>query len=146
MNMPEEDKDNLPEIVAETQAAEPQSSTAPEKQPPLFHNRDYMLLWSGQVVSALGSGMSGLVFPLLILSISGDNKALAGFAQALGSLPYLLFSLPVGALIDRWDRKRVMMICDAFRALNFATIPIALYFDSLTVWQLLANAFISAPR
>jgi MFS family permease len=140
-NMPEEVKENLPEIVAETQAEEPQP-TAPAKHPPLWRNRDYMLLWSGQVVSALGSGMSGLIFPLLILAISNDNTVLAGFAGALGSIPYLLFSLPVGALIDRWDRKKVMMICDGFRALNFATIPLALYFSALTEWQLLANAFV----
>jgi MFS family permease len=140
MNIPEEVKENLPEIVAETQTEEPRPST-PVKYPPLWRNRDYMLLWSGQVVSALGSGMSGLVFPLLILAIT-DSAMIAGFAGALGSLPYLLFSLPVGALIDRWDRKKVMMICDAFRALNFATIPLALYFDALTEWQLLANSFI----
>lgn len=143
MNLPEEVKEELPEIVAETQAEESKLETAPkEKLPPLFRNRDYMLLWGGQVISALGSGMSGLVFPLLILAITNNNTVLAGFAGALQSVPYLIFSLPVGALIDRWDRKKVMMICDAFRAANFATIPLALYFDSLTVWQLLANAFI----
>ena len=113
-----------------------------EKLPPLWRNRDYMLLWSGQVVSALGTSMSGLAFPLLILSLTGDNATLAGVAGALGSLPYLLFSLPAGALVDRWDRKRVMIITDSFRALNFATIPIAMYFDVLTVWQLFINAFI----
>jgi MFS family permease len=113
-----------------------------EKLPPLIRNRDYMLLWSGQVVSAVGSGMSGIVFPLLILSLTNNNTVLAGFAGALGSVPYLIFSLPVGALIDRWNRKRVMIICDAFRALNSASIPVALFLNALTPWQLLINAFI----
>jgi predicted MFS family arabinose efflux permease len=96
----------------------------------------------------LGSGISGIVFPLLILAITTDlvnpqgNTVIAGMAGALGSLPYLLFSLPVGALIDRWNRKRVMMICDAFRALNSASIPLAIFLDGLTIWQLLINAFI----
>ncbi len=144
MNIPEEVKDDLPEVVAETQKEEQASApdAASRKHPPLWHNRDYMLLWGGQVVSALGSGMSGLVFPLLILAISNNNTVLAGFAGALGSLPYLFFSLPVGALIDRWNRKKVMIICDLFRAVNFASIPISLYFNGLTEWQLLANAFI----
>src|SRR5438552_7713295 len=110
--------------------------------PPLWRNRDYMLLWSGQVVSALGSNMSNIVFPLLILALTNNDTTLAGIAGALGSLPYLIFSLPVGALIDRWDRKRVMIICDTFRALNSASIPVAMAFDRLTVWQLLINALI----
>src|SRR5438128_8575713 len=119
-----------------------QTPAAPEKLPPLWRNRDYMLLWSGQVVSALGSNMSNIVFPLLILALTNNDTTLAGIAGALGSVPYLIFSLPVGALIDRWNRKRVMMICDTFRALNSASIPIAIFFNSLTIWQLLINAFI----
>lgn len=115
-----------------------------ESGPPLrslFFNRDYMLLWSGQVISTLGSGMSGFVLPLLILAIT-NSPAAAGFAGALFFVPYVIFSLPVGALMDRWDRKRVMIICDTVRAINIATIPLALYFNGLTVWQLYVNSFI----
>jgi MFS family permease len=130
---------------SEGQALAPEATPEgeqPAKLPPLWRNRDYMLLWSGQVVSALGTGMSGLVFPLLILALTNNDTAIAGFAGALQSVPYLIFSLPVGALIDRWDRKKVMIICDALRAVNFATIPIAMFFFEITVWQLLVNAFI----
>lgn len=114
---------------------------APNKLPPLWRNRDYMLLWSGQTVSAVGGGISGIVFPLLILSLTNSPIA-AGIARALFSMPYLLFSLPVGALIDRWDRKRVMILCDLGRAVSLASVPVAMYFDVLTVWQLYINAFI----
>jgi MFS family permease len=129
-------------IEAESPPAEPEIAAPDEKLPPLWRNRDYMLLWSGQVVSQFGSSMSNIVFPLLILALTNNDTTLAGFAGALGSIPYLIFSLPVGALIDRWNRKRVMVICDTFRALNAASIPLAIAFDSLTVWQLLINAFI----
>jgi MFS family permease len=114
----------------------------PENLPPIWRNRDYMLLWSGQVVSVLGSGIAGLAFPLLVLFLTNNDYAAAGFIAAVSGLPYLLFSLPVGALIDRWDRKRVMILCDIGRAINVATIPLALYFNVLTVWQLYINAFI----
>lgn len=113
----------------------------PRRLPPLWRNRDYMLLWSGQVISTLGSGISGIVVPLLILSLTNSPTA-AGIAGALAALPYLLFSLPAGALIDRWDRKKVMILCDTGRALSLASIPIAWYFGVLTVWQLYINAFI----
>src|SRR5881398_347608 len=100
-----------------------------------------MLLWSGQLVSTLGSAASGIVFPLLILAIT-NSPAAAGIAGALSMLPYALFSLPAGALIDRWDRKRVMILCDTGRAVLFASIPVAMALDVLTVWQLYANAFL----
>jgi MFS family permease len=109
--------------------------------PSLWRNRDYMLLWGGQAISSLGSSASGVVFPLLVLEIT-RSPAIAGIMGALFSIPYLIFSLPVGALIDRWDRKRVMMLCDGARALNLASVPLAMLFNALTVWQLFANAFI----
>lgn len=101
----------------------------------LWRNRDYMLLWGGQVISSTGTQVSTLAFPLLILAVTG-SPAIAGFAGALRALPYLLFSLPAGALIDRWDRKRVMIVCDTGRALAMASIPVALLIGHLTVVQL----------
>jgi len=94
-----------------------------------------MWLWSGQVVSTLGSTASTILYPLLILAITGSPQA-AGMAGALRALPYLVFSLPVGALIDRWDRKAVMIRCDIGRALAVTSIPVAVAFDALTVAQI----------
>ncbi len=80
----------------------------------LWRNRDYMFLWSGQLVSTLGTGVSSIAFPLLALALT-HSAAQAGLLGAFESLPYLIFSLPAGALVDRWDRKRVMVICDTGR-------------------------------
>jgi predicted MFS family arabinose efflux permease len=108
---------------------------------PLLGNRDYMLLWSGQVVSTLGSTASQVVYPLLILAITGSPAA-AGISSALHSLPYVLFSLPAGALIDRWNRKRIMILCDIGRALVVFGVVAALWLDVLTLWQIFISAFI----
>jgi MFS family permease len=107
----------------------------PRRPKALWLNRDYMLLWSGQVVSNVGTQVSQLAFPLLILALTG-SAAQAGFAGALRALPYLFFSLPAGALIDRWDRKRTMIICDAGRAISLASIPAAYALGDLTIVQL----------
>ena len=109
--------------------------------PPLWRNRDYMLLWSGQVVSTLGSAASTIVYPLLVLALTGSPEA-AGIAGALRAIPYLVFSLPVGALIDRWDRKRVMVLCDVGRAITAISIPVAIAFGWLTLWQIYAAVLI----
>jgi len=121
--------------ATEEPLAEPQAL----KLPPLWLNRDYMLLWSGQVISVIGTGATQIVYPLLILALT-DSPAAAGIASALASIPYVVFSLPAGALVDRWDRKRVMIYCDLGRAAILATIPLALVFNALTIWQIYAAA------
>ena len=100
-----------------------------------------MLLWSGQVISNMGSQVSQLAFPLFILLLT-HSPVQAGLAGALRAFPYLVFSLPAGALIDRWDRKRVMILCDAGRALALASIPVAFAFGLLTIAQLFVVSFV----
>src|SRR5437868_4710787 len=112
------------------------TTPAVAKRPvPLWRNRDYMLLWSGQMVSSIGTRVSLLAFPLLILAIT-HSPAQAGLIAALRGLPYALFILPAGALIDHWDRKRVMILCDSGRALALGSIPIAIVLGHLTIIQL----------
>jgi MFS family permease len=108
---------------------------------PLWRNRDYLLLAGGQAVSALGSNVSLLAFPLLVLGLTG-SPAQAGFVAALRALPYFLFVLPACALVDRWDRKRVMILCDSGRALSLGGIPLALALGHLTMAQVYATALV----
>jgi MFS family permease len=115
------------------------ATTAPPRS--LWRNRDFMLLWSGQTVSTLGSQVSLLAFPVLFLAIT-RSPAQTGLLTALRLLPYICFGLPAGALIDRWDRKRVMLICDALRALAMGSIPLALALGYLTSVQLYLVTFI----
>ncbi len=128
-------------LAIEADTVQAANAAPSPKLPSLWRNHDYMLLWSGQIVSTMGGGMSSFAVPLLILAITGSPAA-AGISGLAGTLPYVIFSLPVGALMDRWDRKRVMIICDLVRALNIASIPIALALDGLTIWQIYVNAFI----
>lgn len=107
----------------------------------LWRNRDFLFLMSGQTISTLGSGISGIAAPLLILALT-HSPAQAGLAAALEALPFILFSLPAGALLDRWDRKRAMIVCDIGRALNLATLLLALFVGHLTIAQIYLNSFI----
>jgi MFS family permease len=100
-----------------------------------------MLLWSGQTVSLIGSGVSQTAFPLLVWDLT-HSAAQVGLVGGLGTLPYVIFSLLAGALIDRWNRKRVMIRCDVGRACNLLSVLIALLLGRLTVVQLYVNALI----
>lgn len=107
---------------------------------PLWKNRDYLLLWFGQGVSVLGTYVSQLAFPLLVLALTG-SPAQAGFVAAARSAPWLLFALPAGALVDRWDRKLTMIICGVGSALALGSVPLAYAFDALTIGQIVVVSF-----
>jgi MFS family permease len=107
----------------------------------LWRNRDFLLLWSGQSISTLGSGISKFALPLLVLALT-HSPAQAGLMAAVRQAPYLLFSLPAGALIDRWDRKAVMIRCDVVRWLALGSVPLAFAFGRLTQAQLYIVAFV----
>ncbi|MFL5663509.1 MAG: MFS transporter [Ktedonobacteraceae bacterium] len=113
----------------------------PVKIDPLWRNRDYLLLWTGQTISNVGSSVSALAFPLLVLLVT-HSAAQAGLVGALNALPRVFFTLLAGVMIDRWDRKRVMLTCDFCRALSLASIPIAAALGHLTVLQLYVTAII----
>lgn len=108
---------------------------------PLWQNRDYLLLWSGQAISVLGTQVSQLAFPLLVLSLTG-SPAQAGFVAAARSVPWLLFALPAGALVDRWERKRVMILCGAGSAFALASIAVAYALGVLTIGQIVVVSFV----
>ena len=114
---------------------------APPEPVPLRRNRDFQLLWSGQAVSLLGSQTSRIAYPLLVLAMTGSpaKAGIAGFAAMLG---YLLFPLPGGALVDRRDRKRIMIACDVIRLAAVASIAVAYWVAHLTYAQILLAGFV----
>ena len=102
---------------------------------PLWRNPNFLLLLGGQGVSSVGTAISQLAFPLLVLALT-HSPVQAGLMGASRGLPYALFCLPAGVFIDRWDRKRTMILCDMGRAIALGSIPLALALGHLTIVQL----------
>jgi MFS family permease len=92
-------------------------------------------------MSTLGTRISGLAYPLVVLAVTGSpaRAGLVGFAQ---TLPFLIWYLPAGALVDRWNRKWVMLVADAGRAAALGSVVGALVLDRLTLAQLMIVAFV----
>jgi MFS family permease len=107
----------------------------------LLHNRDYMLLWSGEVASELGSQSSAVAYPLLILALTG-SAAKAGVVALAKWLPIAVFAIPAGALADRVDRKRLMIACNVVRLVGAASIVASLVISAPSYGQILAVAFV----
>jgi predicted MFS family arabinose efflux permease len=119
---------------------------APEpkrKKKKLTLNRDFLLLWSGAGASFLGSRVSAIAYTLLVFWATGSaSKAgLVGFAALL---PNLLVQLPAGALVDQWDRRWTMVICDLGRMLAVGSVAIAVFSGHIWLPHLLVVAFVES--
>ncbi|MFF3920667.1 MFS transporter [Streptomyces sp. NPDC001852] len=92
---------------------------------PLLKYRDFSLLWTSQAASQLGSAASILAFPLLVLSIHG-SAVQAGAVGTVQAVIRAVLQLPAGALTDRWNRRHLMLGCDAGRTALFITLGVAI--------------------
>jgi predicted MFS family arabinose efflux permease len=108
---------------------------------PLWRNRDFLLLWTGQVVSTIGTRVSGLAYPLIVLAITG-SAAQAGLVAAAQTAPFLIWFLPAGALVDRWPRKRIMLAADIGRAVALASVAVAVLLGRIIIGYLMVVAFV----
>lgn len=108
---------------------------------PLRRNRDFMLFQTGQLLSAVGTAVASLAYPLLTLQLthSPAKTGLVSFAQFL---PVVLFALAAGVLADRHDRKRLMIAADVGRVLAVGSLVVAIATHRLTYPHILLVAFI----
>lgn len=106
---------------------------------PLTRNRDFLLLLLGQTGSLVGSSMTTLALVMLAYSVTGST-ARAGLVSAGHGVELAAMMLPAGAIVDRVDRKRVMVVTALAGAALLASIPIAALIASVTLPHLLLVA------
>ncbi|MGW6979872.1 MFS transporter [Streptomyces sp. NPDC054932] len=111
--------------------------------PPLRRNRDFLLLWSGAAMSLLGTRVTSLAYPLLVLWTTESPLAMSLVAFA-ALLPTLLVQLPAGVLVDRWDRRRLMVACEAGRAAALATVAAAVLAGHVWIAHIAVVAFVES--
>lgn len=102
--------------------------------------RHYLLLWITQLVSGLGSAMTG--YALVIWSYTQEGSALVtAMLMVCTYAPYVLCSVFAGALSDRWDTKKILLTCDTLAALCTLIVLMLLKADRLRIGHLyLVNA------
>ena len=102
--------------------------------------RSYLLLWFTQMISGLGSAMTA--YALVIWSYTQEGSALrTALLMVCSYAPYVICSIFAGALSDRWDKKKTMLVCDALAALSTLIVLLLLKNDALRIWHLyLINA------
>lgn len=102
----------------------------------------FTALWASQATSNTADGILAAAAPLLMASLNRDPLAVAGMT-VVQFLPWLLFTLPAGALTDRMDRRRILVAGNVLRAAGFALLATAVALGWESVWLLYAAVFVA---
>ncbi len=97
--------------------------------------KDFLILWSSQTVSSLGTSMTNFALAIWVYNQSGTASSLTLMTICL-FLPTILFRFIAGTMADRWNKKRIMLFCDLVAASGTLTILILYSSFSLQVWHL----------
>ncbi|MER5968887.1 MFS transporter [Streptomyces sp. NPDC002055] len=101
---------------------------------PLRSDRNFTVFWAVQTLSELGNAFSLVALPLLVLHATG-SVARMGLLTAIAGVGLILTGLVGGTLVDRFDRRRMLMLCDAARFLLYGLIPVVWAVDP-QIWLL----------
>lgn len=104
-------------------------------RPSLWHHADFMRLWAGDTASQLGAALGTFAIPYLAVTALNASEFQMGLLGTLTTLGFLIIGLPSGALIDRRDKRSVMITADFGRFLLLATLPVAWWLEVLTFAQ-----------
>ena len=105
--------------------------------------RKFLLLWSGELISSVGGGLTSFGLGVYIFRQTGSAASMA-LVTLLGFLPTLLLSVPAGVLADRYDRRLLMMIGDGCSAVGILYILICMMNGGASLAQICAGVFVSS--
>lgn len=108
----------------------------------LWRHSGFLLLWGGQSISQIGSQVSLWGVPLIAVLLLKASPFQMGILALMGRLPILLVGLVAGVWVDRFSRRRVLIITDIGRALLIGSIPLAAWLNVLSLLQLYITAFL----
>jgi len=88
----------------------------------VLRKRAFVYVWSAQLVSTIGDALTSLAAGIIIYRLTGSALSV-GLMLMASAVPALVFGLVAGVVVDRYDRKRIMIAADLLRAAVVATIP-----------------------
>jgi DHA3 family macrolide efflux protein-like MFS transporter len=103
--------------------------TKPKGLRGVLGHRDFLRLWSGQLVSNIGTAISALALLFYAYDLTGSAMAMA-ILTMIEVLPVVVFAGFVGVYVDRWNRKKIMIVSDIVRAITILLIPLTIHFPS----------------
>ncbi len=103
----------------------------------------FLLLWAGELISAMGSGLTSFGLGVYVFRQTGSAGSMA-LVTLLAFLPTLLLSVPAGVLADRYDRRLLMMVGDGCSALGILYILLCMMGGGAQLWQICLGVFASS--
>lgn len=103
----------------------------------VFRNRNFSLLWVGQVVETIGASLTSLAASILVYRLTG-SAASVGLMLMASAAPTILVGLLAGVVVDRYDRKRIMVVADLVRAVLVLLIPFLIPFSMAWLYVIVA--------
>ncbi len=103
--------------------------------------KDFSKIWSASLITNLVDGVLRLSAPLLAVSLTED-PILIGLLGALGLLPWLFFAIPIGAYVDRVDRRKALVTGNFLRAALALFVAFSISEDFINIWILLVCVFL----
>ncbi|WP_461168926.1 MFS transporter [Arthrobacter sp. Z1-15] len=114
-----------------------------KRRPLVVRNANFRALWISSTAGIFGTSVAAVALPLIAaVELDASDFAVAALS-GMGFLPWLLFGLPIGALVDRYRRKPVVMAALVLRIIVLLSLPVAFWMDRLSVTQLFAVSFLS---
>ncbi|MDT7597923.1 MAG: hypothetical protein QOJ06_3469, partial [Pseudonocardiales bacterium] len=107
----------------------------------LSRNRNYRILWGSQLLSAFGGSAAGITFPLLVLAVT-HSPATVGIVLGASAAAALFVGFPAGALVDRWNRKKVMIGCEVADSVAVGSLVLALWWGVANVGHIVLVAVV----
>ncbi len=108
----------------------------------LLRNQAFARFFIGNVISLIGWGLNYIAISWIVLDMTGSKLAL-GKLVAISTLPGLVIALYVGTIIDRMNRKRLLVILDLYRGILTLSIPLLFFIGQFQLWQLYVVSFLS---
>ena len=105
-------------------------------QTELMQNRNFMRLWMAQIGSAFGSRITRTVLPMIAIISAGASTTQIGIFSVLGVTPGLFIAAFAGGVIDRGNKRIILIVSDLVRAAAIMAIPISAWFGLLGINQL----------
>ena len=109
---------------------------------PLLKSPGFAWLWGGQTLSTFGSQIGMLALGFIAVKELKATPAEMGILAAAGTSSFLLVGLIAGAWVDRWSKRRVMLIADLVRMLAMAAVPILYFMGQLDIWHVIVIEFV----
>jgi MFS family permease len=94
--------------------------------------------WWSSVTSNLGDGITFVAMPLMAFALTSDERLLSLTAAAT-LLPWLILAIPIGVLVDRSDRRGLLISANLVRTAVFMVVSLAIWFDQISIWVLLVS-------